>query len=959
MTRLETFGGLRLIDGGGTAISAQRRRLALLALLAAAGNRGVSRDKLQAYLWPDGSPEGARHALEQAVYGLRRQLGDGLFDGTNPLSINPTAMRSDVGELAAAAEAGDDDRVVQLYRGPFLDGFFVADAPEFERWVESCRSQFAERYVESLQALARRDEAAGDRTGVLQWRRLLVEADPFAAAPTLGLMRALAAAGDVAGALQRARIHEGLLRQEFDAEPDPAVVTLASELRRLAQPAAGGRPPSTAATERQAASDAGAVPAPQPDARPARRPGQWLAVGLTAAAVAGTVGITQTRARAGASLEPNRVAVVPFRVVGSDSSLGFLSDGMVDLLAARLTGEGGPEAANPRATLAAWRGQNQATGQAAALGLARAVGAGLVLDGQLAALGNKQLSLTGALRALPDGQLRARATATGPSDSLESVIDRFAAALLASAAGERDDRTAALAAAPLPALRAYLSGRSAYRRGQYDRAVAELGRALDLDSTLTLAALELAAAAGLRFKLRPVDQAVADRGWWTEADTAWTRGIEIAWHDRERLSAPDRVYLHALRGIRFPRSTPLAEHLRAWDQVLHVTPDRADAWYRLGTLLLYLGPSIEASEPRARAVAAFERALSLDSTFLSPVVGLVDAAVFARDTATAKRLAMRYLAHDSTGDDAAYVRWRVTSLAGDAAARRRVRDAFPTLGTATLARIQWISQMDGMALDDAGRAVETLLRRAGSPVERTRALGLARWLSLNRGRPGAVGALEGSITGVTGERYWNPLFAVVYALYWGGDTAAAVAAAKSVEGDAGDALTPADLFVLAQWQLVRGDRRGAERAARILRATVAADSNRYAALLGRVELLDALTASTQGTPPQLALLDKLDSIARLGCCEAPHFVNLILARLREQSGDLRGALRAVRRARWFFPPEYLSTALEEEGRLAALVGDTAAAVASYRHLLALRDTADPLVRPEVERLRRTLALMER
>src|SRR4029453_18923644 len=171
------LGGLSLTDESGAAVSTQRRRLALLALLAVGGQRGLSRDKLQAYLWPDGSPEGARHALEQAIYGLRRQLGEELFAGTNPLTLNQAVLESDVAELAAAGEAGGHASVVRLYRGPFLDGFFVGEAPEFERWAESCRTLFAGRYVAALEALAQRDEAAGRRAAAVQWRRLLVAVD--------------------------------------------------------------------------------------------------------------------------------------------------------------------------------------------------------------------------------------------------------------------------------------------------------------------------------------------------------------------------------------------------------------------------------------------------------------------------------------------------------------------------------------------------------------------------------------------------------------------------------------------------------------------------------------------------------------------------------------------------------------------------------------------------------------
>jgi DNA-binding SARP family transcriptional activator len=54
MLHLTTFGGLSVeIDGTpGSGAAQQRKTLALLALLAVAGPRGLSRDRLIALLWP-------------------------------------------------------------------------------------------------------------------------------------------------------------------------------------------------------------------------------------------------------------------------------------------------------------------------------------------------------------------------------------------------------------------------------------------------------------------------------------------------------------------------------------------------------------------------------------------------------------------------------------------------------------------------------------------------------------------------------------------------------------------------------------------------------------------------------------------------------------------------------------------------------------------------------------------
>ena len=70
----------------GSAVGAanQRKSLALLAILAAAGERNTSRDRLLALLWPEVEAEKAGHRLAQVLYSLRRELGDSDPPGPPP-----------------------------------------------------------------------------------------------------------------------------------------------------------------------------------------------------------------------------------------------------------------------------------------------------------------------------------------------------------------------------------------------------------------------------------------------------------------------------------------------------------------------------------------------------------------------------------------------------------------------------------------------------------------------------------------------------------------------------------------------------------------------------------------------------------------------------------------------------------------------------------------------------------
>lgn len=234
MLRLTTFGGVQLREDGAPHVGAasQRRRLALLVLVAAAGDSPITREKLVSLLWADADTERARHALRQALHALQQVGGpDGMLLGSTALQLNPAVITSDLAEFVAAAEAGVHERVVALHRGPFLDGFFVGEAPEFERWVDAQRAHYTTTYTSALEALARKAESRGDRAGAVSWWRRLATEQPVSARFALGYMRALAEAGDRTGAIQFATVHETVVRQELGIEPDASVVEYATRLR--------------------------------------------------------------------------------------------------------------------------------------------------------------------------------------------------------------------------------------------------------------------------------------------------------------------------------------------------------------------------------------------------------------------------------------------------------------------------------------------------------------------------------------------------------------------------------------------------------------------------------------------------------------------------------------------------------------------------------------------------------
>jgi len=211
----------------------QPRQMAVLAVVAAAAQPGITRDKVTGLLWPEIPDDAARHTLRDALYLLRGTLGEGTIEGNGGLlRINRNRLWTDVGAFRDAIAAGDLEATVEFYRGPFLDGFFPRHGVDFEHWVDATRKQLATQYEEALTSLAHTAAANGHHTDAVAWWRRLVAHDPPNTRFAMGLIKALAASGDPANAMLSLREHERTLRDEFGVPSPPELKALETTLGR-------------------------------------------------------------------------------------------------------------------------------------------------------------------------------------------------------------------------------------------------------------------------------------------------------------------------------------------------------------------------------------------------------------------------------------------------------------------------------------------------------------------------------------------------------------------------------------------------------------------------------------------------------------------------------------------------------------------------------------------------------
>ncbi|NIP57489.1 MAG: hypothetical protein GWM92_04740 [Gemmatimonadetes bacterium] len=221
--RLHLFGTCRITgpDGLVEGRVSRPRQLAFLAL-ASAPSGGTTRDRIGAYLWPDTSPSDARHLVADTLHILRKELGDeGLRSVGECICLDPSGIWCDVPEFRAARAAEEWERMLELYEGPFLDGFHGPGGGDFERWVEGERLRCREVALYAVHRLAALRESRGDLVGAADCLRRGRAVDPFDEQITRKLMAFLARLGNRAEAVRAYRTLDRRLSRELDLRPSP------------------------------------------------------------------------------------------------------------------------------------------------------------------------------------------------------------------------------------------------------------------------------------------------------------------------------------------------------------------------------------------------------------------------------------------------------------------------------------------------------------------------------------------------------------------------------------------------------------------------------------------------------------------------------------------------------------------------------------------------------------------
>ena len=223
---------------------AAQKGAALAFYLAARPDKPVTRTRLIALLWEDSEEQEGRNSLSTALSRLRRSLpqvpivpiGDSLVWRSDPAD----RIWTDLGVFESLTRTGaapqELDRAVELWRGPFLEGFDLRDCSEWDEWLELERSAWQQRMLDVLERAADAHVGEGDWSGALAHARRALAIDPLQERFHRQVMQLYEGAGDRAAALAHYRSASQMLAQELGVQPDPATQRLYREILTTTEP---------------------------------------------------------------------------------------------------------------------------------------------------------------------------------------------------------------------------------------------------------------------------------------------------------------------------------------------------------------------------------------------------------------------------------------------------------------------------------------------------------------------------------------------------------------------------------------------------------------------------------------------------------------------------------------------------------------------------------------------------
>ncbi|WP_091963123.1 BTAD domain-containing putative transcriptional regulator [Bradyrhizobium shewense] len=241
---LSLLGGFELTGPDGLVDLPSKKLAGLVAYLACTAPQPQPRERLAALLWGSHFDAQAKQNLRQALFRLRKVLGEDALESDGEfVSLNSAAVACDVSRFEDLIREGSRDALnaaTDLYRGRLIDDVSVSEEG-WNEWLTGERERLLDLALGALVGLGERELAAGRPEHALKAGQRAIALNNMREDAHRLIVQALAATGRKAEALKHYQVLVAMLKHELDTGPDAATMSLIAELRTTEPP---GRPSS-------------------------------------------------------------------------------------------------------------------------------------------------------------------------------------------------------------------------------------------------------------------------------------------------------------------------------------------------------------------------------------------------------------------------------------------------------------------------------------------------------------------------------------------------------------------------------------------------------------------------------------------------------------------------------------------------------------------------------------------
>ena len=224
---------------------------ALLAYLAIEKDKRHRRDAVAALLWPDQEEKLAKQSLRQAIFSLKKSLGqqDILLSSSQYIQMDSAVeVWTDTGEIERLAKECQEhihgsidhcllclkrqEKILDLFQGEFLADLPALDSNVFNEWYILKRERLHQLALKANGHLANYYERRGELRKAITYLMTQLQLEAWREESHFQAMRIYARLGERSKALAQFQTCTNVLREEFGVEPTRETQKLAETIGR-------------------------------------------------------------------------------------------------------------------------------------------------------------------------------------------------------------------------------------------------------------------------------------------------------------------------------------------------------------------------------------------------------------------------------------------------------------------------------------------------------------------------------------------------------------------------------------------------------------------------------------------------------------------------------------------------------------------------------------------------------